>query len=61
MSSPRAFGQVKLTLIVELKVFFFIILIKFIIHGSIFSYGYEYVFLIVLWQGDRGKTIMSSH
>jgi len=52
MSSPRASGQVKLTLIVELKVFF-LILIKFIIHGSIFSYGYEYVFLIVLWQGDR--------
>ena len=35
MSAPRASGQVKLTLIVTIK---FFILIKFIIHGSIFSY-----------------------
>ena len=58
MSTPRDFGQVNLTLIVTIK---FFILIKFIIHGSIFSYRYEYVLLIVLWQGDHGKAPMLPH
>ena len=36
-------------------------LIKFIIHGSIFTFQYEYVLLIVLWQDDRGNSPMVSH
>ena len=48
----------KLTLIVTI---IFFILIKFIIHGSIFSYQYKYALLIVLWQGHHGKVPMLSH
>lgn len=44
-STPIAFGQVNVIVILTIKVFS---LITFIIHGSIFTYRYEYVLILVL-------------
>ena len=53
-----AYGQVNVTFILTV---IFSSLITFIIHGSIFTFQYEYVFLLKLWKDDRGKSPMVLH
>ena len=56
-NTPVASGRVNVTAILTLKFFF----INHVIHGSSFTFQYEYVLLFVLWKDDCGKLPMVSH
>ena len=57
-NTPAASFQVNMIVILTL---FFSSLITCIRHGSIFTFQYEFMLVLVLWQDDNGKSPMVFH